>query len=116
MLPKINRLPLRTEFKRLKKEGVMVSGPLFSLLAADSKTEKPPLFAFIVSKKIDKRATARNRVRRLLSEAVWEILPRVRPGAEGVFLTKKSIIGRDLEEIKKNVADVFTNARLKNNE
>lgn len=90
----------------------MIPGRYLSLLFSLNPVAVPPRLAFIVSKKIDKRATVRNRVRRLLSEAVKEQLPMLKPGAAGVFLTKKTIADQSLDEIKSDVQAVFSRARL----
>jgi len=112
MLPKQHRLPLRTEFSRVKKEGRLYQGKLFSLLIAKKDNRQPSRLTFIVSNKIHKKATQRNYFRRLLSEAILPFLPAIRPGFDGVFLVKKSIIGKNLSEIKKEVELVFKKTGL----
>ena len=118
MLPKQYRLPLRTEFNRLKKEGKLFQGKLCSLLVSHSReagprfARQPSRFAFIVSNKIHKKATKRNKIRRLLSEAVWQFLPEIKPGSEGVFLVKKSIIGANYQQIKQEVKVLLQKAQL----
>ncbi len=133
MLPKQYRLPLRTEFKRIKKEGKLFPGRFFSLLVshqpplgpslgarpATPRTEprgeasyQPPRLAFIISKKIHKKAIKRNRVRRLLVEAVRGILPKIKPGFDFVFLVKKTILEKKLLEIKNEVEKFFGNEKI----
>lgn len=98
MLPKKYRLPLRTELHRLQKEGRLYHFPFFGLLAG--KNNLPvSRFAFIVSKKIHKKAVRRNRIKRLLREAARELLPQIKPGFDVVFLTKKNIIDQDLSSL-----------------
>jgi len=59
------------------------------------KTGKPTTrFAFIVSNKISKRATARNRVKRLLREAVRPMLPTIAPGYDIIVWASAGIIGQ----------------------
>ena len=124
MLPKQYRLPLRTEFKRIKKEGKLFPGRFFSLLVSHQpqaipRTEprgeasyQPPRLAFIISKKIHKKAIKRNRVRRLLVEAVRGILPKIKPGFDFVFLVKKTILEKKLSEIKNEVEKFFDNEKI----
>ncbi len=115
MLPKENRLSLKTEFARIRKNGRLFQGNLFSLLAVNQglKTkDQQPKFAFIISKKIHRRATKRNRARRLLTEAVRVFLAKIKPGTEGVFLGKKMIIGKYFSEIKSEVEEIFKKAGL----
>jgi len=115
MLPKQNRLYLKTEFGRIQKRGRIIQGKLFSLLFLNQRLltiTQQPRFAFIVSKKIDKRAIKRNRVKRLLSEAVRLFLPQIRQGVEGVFLAKKEILGKEFAEIKNETEGIFKKANL----
>jgi len=111
MLPKQYRLPLKIEFKRIKKEGKLFQGRFFSLLVA--KQQFPVArFAFIVSKKIHNKAVKRNRFRRLLIESVRFFLPQIKSGVDGVFLTKKAIIDRDFGEIKNEMEKTLKKAGL----
>lgn len=113
MLPKKYRLPLRTELKRVKKEGVLVQGKLFSLLVSrQPKKNQPSRFGFIISTKIHKKAVRRNQVKRLLSEAIIDLIAKIKPGFDAVFLAKKKIIGADLEEIRKEVKKLFAKAGM----
>ena len=113
MLPKENRLPLRTEFLRLKKEGLYCSSQNFNLLYVVEKDEiASPRFAFVVSKKIDKRAVIRNRIRRHLSEAIYPLLPKLKKGTSGIFLVKRSLTERAFPEIKTELGKLFKEAGL----
>lgn len=115
MLPKQNRLSLKTEFNRIKKRGKLFQGKLFSLLVTDQRQktkDQGPKFAFIISKKIHKRATKRNRARRLLSEAIRFFLPKIKEGVDGVFLAKKPIIGKEFVEVKTEAEEILKNANL----
>lgn len=61
-----------------------------------------PRFAFIVSTKIDKRATARNRMRRIMSESVRHLISTIQP-IDGIFIAKKNFAGFPQTEIEKIV-------------
>lgn len=117
MLPRQYRLPLRTEFKRIKKEGRIIQGRFFSLLICPQLPITncqllPSRFAFIVSKKISPLASRRNRIRRLLSEAIYSFLSKIKPGFDFVFLIKKTIIGKNLVEIKREVESLLINEKF----
>jgi len=53
------------------------------------KTSETPRFAVIVSVKIDKRAVIRNRMKRLVREAIQKEIPSLTLTVDGVFLIKK---------------------------
>lgn len=107
MLPKENRLPLRREFLRVKERGRLIPGKFFSLIVASRKDSHPSRFAFIISKKIHKKATRRNRIRRLLVESIRSLLPKIKSGQDCVFLVKKSILDKELSVLKKEVEKFF---------
>lgn len=77
-----------------------------------SDKEDASRFGFIVSKKISKKAVERNRVRRLLSEAVRQLLAKIMSGYEVIFLAKKAMVGRGFEEILEEVKRVFRKVGL----
>lgn len=110
MLPKKYRLPLRTKLPCLRKEGKIFHSPLFGLLV--SRQLANSRFSFIVSKKIHQRAVRRNRIKRLLREAVRGFLPQVKPGFDAVFLAKKKILHQELPAIQTEIQAVFKKAGL----
>ena len=114
MLPKQHRLPLRTELKRVQKEGKLIHGQLFSLLVATQLSINDGLsrFGFIISSKVHKKAVKRNRAGRLLNEAIQSLLPALKPGFDGVFLARKTIVDKNLNEIKKEVERIFRKGGL----
>ena len=107
MLPKIHRLSLRTEFKKLKLEGRLVRGNFFSLLVRVRQDNQPSRFAFIVSKKVHLHSVKRNYVRRLMVEAVRNVLPKVELNLDGVFLVRQTILNQKLPEITKAVNQIL---------
>lgn len=111
MLPRPQRLALKTELRRLRKEGKIFHSPFFGLLM-DKNNLQTSRFGFIISKKIHKQAVRRNRVRRLLREAVKGLLPQVKPGFDAVFLAKKNILGQELAVLQKEVRAIFQQAGL----
>lgn len=56
-------------------------------------------FGFVVRKTIDKRATARNRIRRVFRACLEEILPEIPSGYDFLFLLKGSILEMKREEL-----------------
>lgn len=107
MLPKIHRLSLRTEFKKLKLEGHLIRGNCFSLLIRKRQDHQPSRFAFIVSKKVHLHSVKRNYVRRLMVEAVRSVLPEVEFNLDGVFLVRSAILNQKLPEITKAVNQIL---------
>ena len=63
---------------------------------------KQSLFAFLVSKKLDKRAVVRNKIKRRLSEAVRSLLPQVKAGQAVIILAKKEILKASYQDLKRS--------------
>lgn len=86
MLPKINRLPSR-EIRRVMQEGLKNASK--DRVTFTLKNGLPvSRFAIIVGKAVDKRAVARNRIKRVLSESVRLSLANEKPGFDTVILLR----------------------------
>src|SRR3972149_4328337 len=92
MLSKKNRLSKFTKRERTKT----VSFPFFTLKYAKTG-EKDLKFAFVISKKIDKRAVIRNKVKRQISKGLEGILEKI----------KKELLTKNQGEITKEIERVF---------
>ncbi len=113
MIPEKHRLPLKTQFFYLQKEGHLFQSYLFGLLVAPQLDPKFPFrSAFVISTKVDKKANKRNKARRWLKEALMLYLPSLKSGHDGVFLAKKPLIKSDLNSVKKEMEMVFKKANL----
>ena len=113
MLPRKNRLPLKSEFADLKKHSFLASGIFFSLLIDRRiETGKPPQLAFIVSNKIDHRAVIRNKMKRWLSESVYPQLMDIKKGSRIVILAKRKIVEADFRQIQEEMKFVLDKAKL----
>lgn len=64
-------------------------------------------FAFVISKKIDKRAVGRNALKRKLSSSIEEIFDNIVFGYDFVLYPKKDIINLDKEAIKIQMQKAF---------
>jgi len=65
-----------------------------------------PRFAFIVSTKIDKRATARNRMRRTMSESVRHLLAKI-GSIDGIIIAKKNFADLPQTKVEKIVISLL---------
>lgn len=99
-LPKKNRLS-RVD-KNINKK--IYDGPFFRVFAKER--DDTSRFAFVISNKISKKATARNKIRRYLQESIRELLTKF-PSGDYVFYVKKGILDKNLGEIKDEVKQVY---------
>ena len=70
MIPRKNRFHGYGSLNHVYRQGATVRGPLFSLKATPNPRRKSYRLAVVVSRKVNKSAVARNRMRRRLYEAV----------------------------------------------
>lgn len=106
MLKKINRIGNKKDFLEIKNKGEMIYSSIFGLLIL-KKEDKEKKFGFIISKKISKKAVDRNKIKRYLSEGVRRSLENIKEGSRGIFLVKREILNKKLEEIVVEVEKVF---------
>lgn len=84
MLKKINRLP-KALFRNEKK----ISSPAFDLKVRKNG-ELVSRFGFVVSKRIDKRATVRNKIKRKIRYCIENKLEEIVKGYDFLFIVKKN--------------------------
>ena len=116
MLSSSNRLPLKTEFRRIKSKGKLFPGRFFGLLLVSTGSQSVPRFTSIISKKVDNKAVKRNQLRRVLVESLRPLLVQIKPGTEGVFLVKKSLANQDQETVRTEISRVLKLAGYLKNE
>ena len=91
MLKKSRRL---SSFKR--EAGAAVYSSPFLTISATQSTEESK-FGFIISKKIDKRAVVRNRLKRTMSRFIENNLSRLESGFKVVIVARKQILEKESE-------------------
>lgn len=67
-------------------------------------------FAFIVGRSVDKRATTRNRARRLVSESVRLFLPSISAGWDVVFVVRSGFMSQG--DVRQPLKDLLERAHL----
>lgn len=107
MLPKKYRLTSDYDFRKIRRKGRSIRTPLFNLNYLVVKSNTPTRFGFVVSAKIDKRATKRNRVKRVSSEAVRDLLPQVKSGFDVVFWMKRGSLEADSKKIYRDIEEAL---------
>lgn len=112
MLPIANRLRAKYDFNRVKRLGKAVHSPYFSLVYLTTKDPKDLRIGFIASTRLDKRATQRNRARRLLREAIRPQLPRLKTGYDIILIAKGRIKEARLEEVCFSLNQVLSKISL----
>ena len=112
MLPTSNRIKLKGRITEVMKKGKLLQSENFGV-AALSKDEETPKFAFVISTKISKLAVHRNRINRAFNEGVRHAFSYVSKNFDYVFLAKKSISDKSTDQIIKEVSSFFQTVKIK---
>lgn len=78
-LPRSARVRARAEFDQVFKDGRRTASPLLALHWR--KDERPARLGLAVSRKVDRRAVGRNRIKRVLRETFRHVRPQLACGA-----------------------------------
>ncbi len=99
MLPREERLCRRNDFSHLQKAGRSLRSRLLRLIVAPAPDERR-LVGFTVSKRISKKATERNRIKRRLRSAYRVFYPQVNRGVFLLFVAQDAILNASFDEIQ----------------
>ena len=112
MLTRVNRLTGTGNFNKVKEEGSLFQSESFAIAILSRKDKEPSRFGFVISNKISKRANIRNKIKRILREAVKTSLPELKSGFDVIFLVKKVVLLKQTKDIMNEVSVVFKKADL----
>ncbi|HZE86761.1 MAG TPA: ribonuclease P protein component [Methylomirabilota bacterium] len=98
MLQKQNRLPAHTKLHH----PFSFTTPLFILKVSNNGLQTSR-FAFVIRKALDKRATERNRMRRVFRSCIETMLDELKEGKDMLFLLKKGILEMRHEDLYNEV-------------
>lgn len=107
---KRHRLTKDAEFKRVRSEGRSWAHPLLVLYAAPNRGE-PTRVGISVSRRIGKAVT-RNRVKRLLREAVRPRLAEIGPGWDLLLIARQPAGEASFDEVSAAVEQLLRRAGL----
>lgn len=102
MLPRQNRLSQKDR-NAFKNGAIRFQTPLFLLKITQDQSPHPPRLAIVVKKTIDRRAVVRNRIKRVISEALGEILPSLLQNSNTLLIAQNNIKEKTKEEIQKDL-------------
>ena len=115
MLPKKYRLKSKKEIDQLFKDGKAVRNSFLFLKYKENNLSNSR-FAFSIGLKYSKNATERNRMKRILREALKTFIENIKPGFDGTFFLsnglnpeKKKI---DLNDAKIAIEGILKKANL----
>lgn len=104
--PKENRFKERKSFALVLRKGRTIKGK-FLILKFIENSLKKSRFGFIVSKKISKKATDRNKLKRRISEIVRIKIKEIKKPIDAVFIARKGIEKQKFQEIEKETVQLL---------
>ncbi len=110
MLVKTARLSLRREFHKVASGKRLESGPA-KIYYLPGDGDKPQI-GISVSGKIFKKATDRNRSRRLLSRGFETFYSQLIPGLKIIAMPRESVLVKSADDITKSLEKAFREAGL----
>lgn len=115
MLPKKYRLTKNAEFLRVNRSGKRAFSAYFRLnyLANHGAASR---FGQVISNKISKKATVRNRLKRQVSEIIRLNKRKIIDGYDLVIFLNQQAIGRTYQELEKELVYLLNKAKLLKNE
>lgn len=111
MLPKINRLTKKKDLERVFKKGKGVKEGLLILRTVKNNLDNSR-FGFIVSKKVSKKASLRNKVKRRLRDLVRGKLKKIKKGKDNLLVALPGLETKSFRDIKETVDKLFKKAGL----
>lgn len=111
MLKKKFRVRKQKEFELIFNQGRKIKSESFLIIYL-SNNLKLSRFAFIVSAKIDKKAVARNKIKRRLREIVRKNLSRIRKGYDFIVIASPRIKEKSFQEIKDEMEKILSRNKL----
>ncbi|HET8842045.1 MAG TPA: ribonuclease P protein component [Ktedonobacteraceae bacterium] len=105
------RLRKSSEFQRVRQQGRSITSRLL-ILAWTPNDVAQLRIGFVVSKRVSKHAVGRNRLKRLLGEAMRSSLPELSPGYDIVLNARKEALAADLRALEQDIPALLRRARL----
>jgi ribonuclease P protein component len=110
VLPKSNRLKEEKDFKRVYNKGRYTNGSYISIKYLYLNYNSATKIGVVVSKKINNKATVRNKIKRQINDVFGYILDKIQKNVYIIVTVKK--IPEDYASIKEDIKIALEKGRL----
>lgn len=110
MLPKSRKLKGRGVFFLVYRTGKRIFAEYLTVYAKTSQNNSK--FACVISKKVGKKAVARNKLRRRSYSIISRRLPDLKEGCAAILVFKKGAAELSYFELEKSILEIFKKAKL----
>jgi ribonuclease P protein component len=111
MLARKSRLRKRQDFDSVYKKGKSYSCKYLKVYILNTDLPQQR-FGFSISKKVSKKATERNKLKRQLSFVIREELKSLKTETDVIFVVRSIILDLSYDDIKHNVRELLKKANL----
>ena len=111
MLAKQYRLKKNKDFKLTFKKGEALDGKFLFLKLGINNLEISR-FGFVIGKKISRKSTVRNKIKRRLREVIKKRLDNIKPGFDVIIVAKEEVVDKDYAKIKEELEGLLKKAGL----
>lgn len=111
MLPKKHRLS-RQEFKEVLSKGRSLHTESFVFSYNIKSGIECPQIGVIASLKVSKKATARNRAKRILKAAILEQIDNIQPEAQIILIAKQRVLNEKYKSLREELATALEKTSL----
>jgi len=109
MLPKENRLKKKKDFETIFKSGKLIKGKDILVKYLYNKEEDSKI-GFIVSKKVSKKATERNKIKRRFREIIRANKEKIKKGLGIIIIalpSSKKLSFKEIDSEIKNILEII---------
>ena len=111
MLARQHRLVKKKDFEKIFEQGRACYAKFFGarILASQFQFNR---FGMIVSSKISKKATERNKLKRQIRQAARELNKNLKPGFDLIIMALPGSLGQEYKKVKDELEKIFVKLRL----
>lgn len=110
-LPGKSRLKKKADFAEVQGNGRRIPSAHF-LLIISRQTTKTSRLGLVVTKKLDKRAVVRNKIKRRLRDIVRHLLPEFVAQRDFVIIARQGVTELSFDEFKLEITALLRKAKL----
>jgi len=105
------RITKKSDFEQLSKKGERVKNSLFKILFLKN-SQTVSRYAIVISKKTEKKAYARNKIRRRVSEILRLNNSHIKPGYDILFILLFPVKEKNYHELEQNLITLLKKSGL----
>ena len=107
----ISRLSREKDFKKINSRGKSFFSSLFRLRVLDNHSQRSR-FSVVITTKVSKKATVRNRLKRQVKEIVRLNSAKLKQGRDFIIMVNSPALGKSYQDLEKDLLNLFIKSKL----